>query len=232
MNLSHGSTKAPNKAPKSVFLATTIVIFFLALSALESVGFVPDYIDGTAAQEEVASETLSEGTVALSNLPELGPSTGSGQASESLAVSAVEPDRIVIPAIDLDLTVQNPDTRDITELDKLLKSGPARYVDSAKLGENGNMIIFAHSSRLPVVHNQMYKAFNRISELEAGDTVTVEANGKKYLYMVTSVKKADATDTRIDMSAALGTRLTLVTCDTLTSKESRFVLEASFVGVY
>ncbi len=221
MSQLHRSVEPQNRAPKSVFVSAAVVIFFLSLSAASSVGFVPDYIDGTDRDYETVAETLSSNTVALSHLPELGNEV------------VVEPERIIIADIELDLAIQNPDTRDIAELDELLKNGPARYIDSAKLGEKGgNVLLFAHSSNLPVVRNPMYKAFNRVKELEAGDTITLQAAGKNYLYSVTSVKKADASDTRIDMRKELGTRITLVTCDTLTSKDARFVVEASFVGVY
>lgn len=226
MNQSHGSVEPRHTAPPTtVFLATAVLIFFFALSAADSIGFVPSYIDGSSlAQSEdigVSEETLSQDEVAVPSIP-----------PETIGIPAL-PERIAIPSINLDLAVQNPDTRDLAELDEILKDGPARFSGSAKVGEaGGNVIIFAHSSRVPVVHNQMYKAFNRISELVAGDTVTIEADGKKHLYMVTSVKKVDASDTRIDMSKSLGTRLTLITCDTLTSKDARFVLEASFIGTY
>lgn len=221
MSSIHGSTEPQTKAPKSVFAAAVVSIFVLSLSAADSVGFVPDYIDGTARTYEPVAETLSQEVVALSNLPELG------------EVEVTEPERIIISSIGLDLAVQNPETRDIAALDELLKDGPARYVDSAKLGEaGGNMIIFAHSSNLPVVRNQMYKAFNEVKNLEAGETITIQGGGKNHLYVVTAVKKADASDTRIDMRHELGTRLTLVTCDTLTSKDARFVVEASYIGTY
>ncbi len=229
MSLPHRSVEPQNKPPMAVFFSAAVAVFVLSLSAAHSVGFVPDYIDGSSApptggvqrQYETVAETLSNNTVALSNLPELGNDM------------TIEPERIIIADIELDLAVQNPKTRDIEVLDELLKDGPARYVDSAKLGEvGGNVLIFAHSSNLPVVRNPMYKAFNRVKDLEAGDTITLQAAGKSYLYMVTSVKKADASDTRIDMRKELGTRLTLVTCDTLTSKDARFVVEAAFVGVY
>lgn len=213
----------PSQPPKSVFLAASVLIFFLTLSAADSIGFVPDYIDGTAEDAPVVAESLSSQSVALSNLPEL----GTADATPAL------PERIVIPAIELDLAIQNPDTRNIEALDELLKQGPARYVDSSEVGVvGGNVLIFAHSSNLPVVRNPMFKAFNKIPELKAGDSVSLYADGKKYLYIVTSVKKVAASDTRIDMSPTLGTRLTLVTCDTLTSKDARYVLEASFIGAY
>lgn len=219
-SMSH-STGRP-KAPASVFIAMVIVLFFLSLSAADSVGLVPNYIDGSAPHAEAATEPVS-----LSNLPELGDARA---AATSTPTSL--PTRIIIPAIELDLSVQNPETRDIHALDELLKNGPARYSASAKLGEAGTMIIFAHSSHLPIVRNQMYKAFNRIPELNAGDMITIEGGGKSYLYAVTSLEKADAEDTQIDISPALGDRLVLVTCDTLTGKSARFVLEASLIGSY
>jgi len=210
---------APNRPPKSVFLAATIVIFFLSLSAAESVGFVPCYVDGTPCGTRVA----------LSDLPELGPEQVN-RTAEADRVPASFPDRIVISAIDLDLPVLNPQTRDIAALDEHLKSGPVRHMDSAKLGQKGNVLIFAHTSHLPVVRNQMYKAFNRIPELKAGDTITLSGEGTSYVYHVLSVRKANANDEIIDLSPTQGKKLTLVTCDTLTSKESRFILEAEFVA--
>lgn len=218
----HRSVEPQNKPPFAVFVAATIVIFVLSLSAFASIGFVPDYIDGTAPHAEAtAIDTTVSAPVSLSN-----------EHSAEVSASAEFPTRLVIPSIELDLAVQNPATQNIDALDALLVNGPARYSGSAQLGEIGTMIIFAHSSRLPIVHNQMYKAFNRVSELTAGDTIIVESDTKKYLYRVDTLSKADATDTRIDMSAALGTRLVLVTCDTLTGKSARFVLEAQLIGSY
>jgi LPXTG-site transpeptidase (sortase) family protein len=214
------------KSPFPVFIATTIVIFFLALSAADSVGFIPDYLDQTEGDlfATPAARQASADALSISQLP-----TTTDLVNPMIPTAL--PVRISIPAIDLDLAVQNPATRDILALDELLKKGPARYVDSAKLGPKGNMIIFAHSSHLPIVHNQMYRAFNRIPDLQAGDTITIEGDdGKSYLYSVVDVHKADANEDKIDLSPEKGTRLTLVTCDTLTSKSSRFILTADFVG--
>ena len=210
---------ASKRAPAPVFLATTIVIFFLSLSAADSVGFVPCYVDGSECEDV---------EVALSNLPQLGSEViPTIEAPEATAL----PERIVISKIDLDLPVQNIESRDINVLYENLKSGPIRYVDSARLGEKGNVLIFGHSSRLPVVKNQMYKAFNRISELKQGDLITVSGEGREYLYSVVSVEQMDIEDpTSVISLAKDGKRLTLVTCDTLTGKSARFVLEADFVA--
>ena len=214
MTTEHTSS-ARQKPPKAVFLATSMVIFFLSLSAADSVGFVPNYIDGA---------TPTTKSVALSDLPVLGDDTPVEQ------ITSILPERLVIPSIDLDLPIQNPDTRDVAALDDLLQQGPARYVDSAKLGEPGNVLIFAHSSHLPIVHNQMFRAFNKIPDLKAGDLITVEGGGKSFRYSVTSVRRADASDATIDLSPTNGKKLTLVTCDTLTGKSARWILDADFVA--
>jgi LPXTG-site transpeptidase (sortase) family protein len=208
------------KPPLSVFLATSIVMFVLTLSAADSIGLVPYYIDG--------SEQATPADVSLSNLPMLGEEAGPATATAPQAPGPL-PTHIAAPSIGLDLDVQNPSTTDVNALDTLLQKGPARYSLSARLGEKGNVIIFAHSSHLPIVHNQMFRAFNRVPELKQGDTITLTgADGAAYTYTVTSVERADTSDTSIDMSTDAGARLTLVTCDTLTGKSSRFVLSAVY----
>lgn len=221
-------SETPQKPPFFVFLTTTVVIFVLTLSAADSVGFVPYYIDGTEP---------SRSRVALADLPELGEEVAAvipeviAPVAPPAVIRAIEPERIRISAIGLNLPVSNPETRDIAELDATLKNGPARYVDSALLGEKGNVLIFGHSSHLPVVHNQMYKAFNRIPELKTGDSITVEGDGMAYEYIVQGVEKVDAEEGIIDISKE-GNRLTIVTCDTLTGKSARYVLKAELLGSY
>ena len=225
MPMNRSSSYSKKKPPAGVFIATTVVMFVLTLSAADSIGFVPDYIDGTA--------PANSDSVALSDLPVLGETTpAQTPASTPVETKGVAPKRLVIDSINLDLPVQNPQTRDIDALDTLLQKGPARYMDSAQLAQDGNVLIFAHSSHLPIVHNNMFQAFNRIPELKAGDSISLfGVDGKEYLYSVSSVRKADANDTTISLSSQNGKKLTLVTCDTLTSKSARFVLEADYVGV-
>jgi len=245
-SLSHNKTQKP---PAGVFVSAVVLIFFCTLSTADSIGFVPDYIDGLPAGQAGSTSLATSGsttstnvpnvpnvsmpsdTVALSSLPQLGV-TGTTQAT-SVAPTGIEPKRIIIPAGNIDLPVQNPSTTDVDTLDNLLKAGPAHYIDSADLGQAGNLIIFAHSSHLPVVINKMYQAFNNIPNLTSGDGITiVGSDGKNYLYQVVSVVKASVNDgTTIDTSPSQGTNLTLVTCDTLTGKSARFVLTATFIGV-
>lgn len=209
---------AKKQPPFLVFLATTVLVFGLSLSAAESVGFVPCQIDNTCDQDSVA----------ISSLPQLGVE-GSAPAN----AQGVQPVEIQIPSVGIDLPVQNPTTTDVDTLDALLNKGPAHYVNSADLGVSGNVLIFAHSSHLPIVTNKMFQAFNQIPNVNPGASITiVGADGKDYLYSVDSVVKATTDDgTTINLDPSQGEKLTLVTCDTLTGTSARFILTAHFVGV-
>ena len=222
------------KPPVGIFLATVFVVFILTLSAADSVGFVPNYIDGSTSFDSAQDKTLTTSvtdTVSLADLPQLGGLRSIEAIVAEVAQQEVSlPERIVISAISMDLPIQNPATKDIDALTEVLKAGPARYVDSAKLGEDGNMLLFGHSSQLPVVRNQMYKAFNNISKLKTGDTISVYGGGREYLYSVRSVREGDANEEVVDLSRTKGARITLVTCNTLGEKTARWIVEADFIG--
>ena len=215
------SKRPRSQAPIGVFLATTTILFFLSLSAADSIGFVPCYLDDTSCAPAVT----------LTDLPQLGESTDTPLAPAVVAAPSVLPTRITISSIGLDLPVQNPYTRDLTALDALLQKGPARHPDSARLGEAGNTIIFGHSSHLPIVHNKMYRAFNKLPTLMSGDTIVVTgADGISYIYSVDSVISAKAGEYTDNFLSNPSRKLYIITCDTLTGKSARYVLTASFVG--
>lgn len=198
-----------------------------------SIGFVPYYVDGTEPTASANTTVSSGGSlaysvgtietgVALSSLPMLGD-------TDSLAIPA-EPVRIVIPSIGIDLPVSNPTSANNAVLDKALTSSVVRYPGSAMLGQKGNVLIFGHSSHLPVIHNHFYKAFNDLPELTVGDIISLESESQSYQYQVTSVRHTDATEENIDLSTTGGARLTLSTCDTFGKKTARWVVEAEFIG--
>lgn len=153
----------------------------------------------------------------------------------SLATSAVvgtsveEPVKIDIPKIALSVTIANPVTTNIEVLDKELLKGAVRYPTSAKLGEAGNVVLFGHSSYLPIVGNQAYKTFNGIQKLIAGDVITVYSADAAYTYRVrTMEKESAASDAGIPLQVA-GRVLTLATCDSFGAKSDRFIVTADFV---
>lgn len=158
-------------------------------------------------------------------------SSGTGSAQEVVRTSAEDPVRVVAKAIGLEIVVRNPDSTEISVLDAELLKGAVRYPTSAKLGAEGNMLLFGHSSYLPIVHNQNYKAFNKIQNLKTGDTVSLYSATAEYRYHVVGVREADAEEDVIELSSE-GKKLTLLTCDSFGKKTDRFVVEADFVETY
>lgn len=140
-----------------------------------------------------------------------------------------EPVRISIAKIGIDVKVLNPATSDIKVLDDALLYGAVRYPGSGDLESKRNMFIFGHSSYLPVVHNQNYKAFNRIQELKEGDEIILYSKVKSYLYKVSGVKLTTAEAELVDLSS-FDHKLILSTCNSFGKKEERYVVTADFVG--
>jgi LPXTG-site transpeptidase (sortase) family protein len=137
-----------------------------------------------------------------------------------------KPDRIVINKVGVDTTVEQPQTRDVNALDQYLTRGAVYYPGSGTV-EQGNMFVFGHSTGFQVVQNQAYKTFNGIEDLVRGDEITVEADGKVYIYRVESVKLLSEDDALITFDNS-ERRLTLSTCNTFGSKQERWVVEAEF----
>jgi LPXTG-site transpeptidase (sortase) family protein len=214
---SHGHNKKASSgvvkktwSRKWSFLGVFLFMLFATTGVLGALDLLPEA--GTVAVDSGDSRSLS--------------------ASASLALKETEkPTRIEIPDIDLDVTVANPTKTDVATLDKALLDGAVRYPTSAELGERGNVIIFGHSSYLPVVRNSAFKAFNDIQKLEEGDRILVTGNDRTYVYEVESVRQADAEEDAIPLNVS-GSKLTLATCDSFGTKSDRFIVVANLVESY
>ena len=147
------------------------------------------------------------------------------------ATKAELPVRVVAAKAGLNVTIKNPSSTDVEVLDNDLLSGAVRYPTSGKLGANGTVLLFGHSSYLPVVHNQAYKAFDGIQNLKKGDEVSVYSSTLEYRFAVESVTVANADEDVVELRSD-GQYLTLVTCDSFTKKTDRFIVTAKFIGAY
>lgn len=198
------------------FLVVFVVVFFGSVVVLGESDLLPDVSSASVAS--VVAAVASANPVA----------TTSANASARIAMSEF-PATIEIPAISLSASVANPTTSNIDILDNALLKGAVRYPTSAKLGETGNVVLFGHSSYLPIVNNQAYKTFNGIQKLAVGDVVTVSSSGTAYTYRVRSVAKESANDNSAIPLSVGGKMLTLVTCNSFATKADRFVVTADFV---
>ena len=160
--------------------------------------------------------------------------TNAPSHSSVVATAPAQPEapvRVVASDINLDVTVANPTSTNVDVLDADLLSGAVRYPTSAELGVDGTVLIFGHSSYLPIVHNLAYKTFDGIQNLKTGQIISVYSGDREYRYSVSGIKLADATQDVVELSTN-GKHLVLVTCDSFAQKTNRFVVTADFVGTY
>lgn len=196
------------KIAKTKFIAIWFISFCVLFSASSILGIIPE------PEDDFEANALSPAVHA-----------------ESLKVSPEVPLRIEAPAIGLNTPVLNPQTRDINALDAELQKGAVRYPGTGKAGQDANMFIFGHSSYLPVVHNEAYRAFNDLSKLREGDEILVYGSEAVYTYEVKSVKEVQVKDAvvKIDTGKPM---LTLSTCNTFGDlEEDRFIVEAELKEV-
>lgn len=220
------------------FLALFLLVFFVSFSLLMASDLVPNSVEPAKVQAD-ATPTVTLDVSPL--VAAAGVANVIGTTTETKNVKSVStvtsqrgelPVKIVIPSIGVSAIIANPTSTTIAALDATLVKGAARYPTSASLGEDGNIILFGHSSYLPVVHNQAYKTFDGIQDLKSGDRITVYSTGKAYEYAVDSVSEQNATsDYAIPLSVS-GRVLTLATCNTFGKKSDRFIVTAHFVDSY
>lgn len=156
-------------------------------------------------------------------------STEASTSADQKQISIL-PKHILIPKINVDVSISNPVSDNVETLDEYLKEGAVHYPGSGALNY-GNMFLFAHSTGIKVVHNQAYKAFNNLKSLVKDDEIFVDGeDGKTYVYHVTSVKLATAQDVLVSFDNKTH-MVTLSTCNTFGQKDERYVVEAQYYGL-
>jgi sortase A len=175
------------------------------------------------------------------------PSPAAVSTPVAAAVSAPEPpatgqpDRLVIPKINLDVPVvdvgwtivERPDRR-YTEWETA-DNAAGRHINSARPGEQGNVVLSGH-------HNTKGEVFRAISDLQlaAGDPVYLyDQAGQRFTYVVDEVTdpplvEVGATDAQRLSNARYiqpteDARVTLVTCWPYWSNTHRVVVVAKLV---
>lgn len=103
--------------------------------------------------------------------------------------------RLTVPKIDLDSVVVEGTSH------KALLLGPGHLKDTPAPGEAGNSVISGHRDTF----------FRHLHELEKGDTVLVQRDGKTYKYQVIGKKIVEPDDLSV-IRPVNDSQLTLITC--------------------
>lgn len=104
-----------------------------------------------------------------------------------------------------------------------LKKTAGLLEGTAMLGETGNSAIAAHRSYT------YGKFFNRLNEIEEGDTITIETNSGIYEYEVYKILVVEPTDLSVLEQTDEKKIITLITCDPIDEATHRLIVHAEEV---
>jgi LPXTG-site transpeptidase (sortase) family protein len=197
---------------------TFVLVFTFLLVVLHTVGFTPELRENVKPVITASTAPTPDGVSLLDR--------AIARESEDTL-----PRRIVIESAGIDVNIIAPTSANIGVLDSALLKGAVLYPGSGNLDDVSNLFIFGHSSHLPTVRNQNFKAFNDLETVEVGETIRVESADRVNVYRVVSVEKVRAEDAVVAFSRDRK-MLTLTTCNSFGSKDDRFMVRAEFVRSY
>lgn len=202
---------------KIPFLLAFFTVFLFSYAFLSWIDFLPELVEKPKEEEKVS--LVVETDVTPEELPLIEP------VLKPEPTNPVYPTNIYIEALDRNIPVLNPTSRNINDLDAALLKGAVRHPDSATLERDGTVFILGHSSYLPVVRNKAFQAFNDIQKLKWGDLIEVTTAEGMYIYRVDKVYRANAQDVTVPI-AGTEKRLYLATCNSFGSVDDRYIVEA------
>lgn len=149
----------------------------------------------------------------------------------SLSVSP-EP-KLIIPKINVDVPVIYDTTPDYDSQMAAMQNGVAYFGipgASSKPGQVGNTVLSGHSSN-DIIDKGDYKfIFARLDQLDNGDPIYVNYQGKRYTYTVTKKQVVAPTDVQALVYPASKPVITLITCTPLGTSLNRLLVTAEQVS--
>ena len=146
----------------------------------------------------------------------------------------VGPDpKLIIPKINVDVPVIYDTTPDYDSQMAAMQNGVAYFgipgADS-KPGQIGNTVMSGHSSN-DIIDKGDYKfIFARLDQIDKGDSIYVNYQGKRYTYTVTKKEVVAPTDVQALVYPTTKPLLTLITCTPLGTSLNRLLVTAEQVS--
>jgi sortase A len=213
-------------APGAEIIYPTLPI----IPAVTKTPFKPEYPIGTG-EPAVFS-------IPLGSSPDLATPTAIPVTTGTPVPEGMVPERIVIPAIDLDAPIRPVAFRLVEDGDQVFQQwlAPDTFeagwlLSSAMLGLPGNTVLDGH-------HNIHGEVFGRLIDLDPGDIIFIYSGDTRFKYTLTNKmilpERGQPMDVRIYNAQWLlpsaDERLTLVTCWPYESNSHRLIIVASPAG--
>jgi len=129
--------------------------------------------------------------------------------------TAISPNpEVIIPKINVEIpVVYDEPSVDENAIETALERGVVHYATTPMPGQQGNVVIFGHSSN-NIFNPGKYKfAFVLLSRLDIGDTFYLTNGGKQYVYQIYKKQIVSPTDVSVMNTADKPDTATLITCD-------------------
>jgi len=142
------------------------------------------------------------------------------------SIIAVGPaSKVIIPKINVEVpVVYDINSVDEKIIQKALESGVAHYASTSLPGQDGNVVIFGHSSS-NIFNRGRYKfAFMLLSKMDKGDVFFLHKDGKRYSYEIYKKTVVKPTDFSVINQADNQATATLITCDPPGTSTNRLVV--------
>lgn len=145
-------------------------------------------------------------------------------ATGAAAISA-NPE-LIIPKINVQIPIIYATDNSDNTIENDLEGGVVHYADTAMPGQDGNLVIFGHSSN-NIFNPGRYKfAFVLLSRLSSGDTFYIDNGGHRYTYQVYQKEIVSPTDVSVLELSDKPATATLITCDPPGTSTNRLVVSA------
>lgn len=133
--------------------------------------------------------------------------------------------KIIIPKINVEVPViYDLTTNKESAVQEALESGVVKYAGTADPGQNGNSVIFGHSSNNLLNRGKYKFAFVLLSRLENGDIFYLQKDGQRYTYQIYHKSVVKPTDVSVLGNTEKAATATLITCDPPGTSTNRLVV--------
>lgn len=133
---------------------------------------------------------------------------------------------LIVPKINVRAPIIFLDTNNEAQVLIALRGGVVHYAGTANPGENGNAVLFGHSSNDWWEPGDYKYIFVNLERLAVGDTYEIHYNSRKYVYQVQETKVVEPNDLSV-LNQTSYPSSTLITCTPPGTSWRRFVVSAN-----
>lgn len=150
-------------------------------------------------------------------------------AARAAVLAPHQGNRLVIPAINLQLPLVRAASLAERDIVAALTSGVVLYPNGVDPGTAGNTVVTSHSTGNPW-QGPFRFAFLRVNKLQSGDAIFVDYGPQRYVYRVVHQRTINPKEISAIPSDADRSKLTLVTCSPLWRRDRRLLVEAELIS--